>query len=162
MQIDKTLLVRGVMLVVAIAVVWTAFEVMPGRRLAAAQEQLIQAASARNWDKVKELMAEDYRDGWGYDRDQAVKAGSDVLMNFLTLEITEEDASVERRGREATISTRLRLRGRGNALGETIMEHANSFEGHFQFAWSRKSWKPWDWKLVSISQPEIDTTTWTP
>jgi hypothetical protein len=123
---------------------------------------LIKAASDRKWDKVKAYMADDYRDDWGNDRDQAVKAGSDVLKNFLTLEITEEDASIDRKGTEATVSSQLRLSGRGNALGEEIKERANSFQGHFRFAWSRKSWKPWDWKLVSISQPEIDTTTWTP
>ncbi len=161
MQIDRSLLLRGVAVFLAAAVVWAAFEVMPGRRLARCQEQFLEAAGKRNWKAVRELMAEDYRDQWGYDREQAIAQASEALQNFLTLEITGEDTSMQRDGREATVSARLRMAGRGNAIGEEILSRANSMESHFQFAWKRKSWKLWDWKLVFISQPELDTT-WTP
>ena len=161
MQIDRALLLRGVAVFLAAAAVWTAFEVMPGRRLARCQERLLEAAGNRNWKAVRELIADDYRDQWGNDREQAISQASEALQNFLTLQITSEDTTVRRDGREATISARLRLAGRGNAVGEEILSRANSFESHFQFAWKRKSWKPWDWKLVLISQLELDTT-WTP
>jgi hypothetical protein len=90
-----------------------------------------------------------------------VAQASEALRNFLVLEILSEDTTVERRDRDAVISARLRLRGKGNAIGEQIIAGANSLESHFQFAWRRKSWKPWDWKLVSVSQPQFDTI-WTP
>ncbi len=161
MEIDRTLLLRGVAAFLAIAGIWTAFEVAPGRRLVRCQERLLEAAGNRNWETVRTFLAEEYRDHWGNDRDQAITQASEALRNFLTLEITSESTTVQREGREATISARLRLAGRGNAIGEEILSRANSLESHFQFAWKRKSWKPWDWKLVFISQPELDTT-WTP
>jgi hypothetical protein len=34
-------------------------------------------------------------------------------------------------------------------------EQANSPEHDFRFAWRRKSWEPWDWKLISTNQNEI-------
>jgi hypothetical protein len=161
MVIDRAWLVQGSAMLLVAALLWVGFEITPGRRLVRCQERLLQAAGDRNWNRVRELMADDYRDAWGHDRNEAVTRASEVLGNFLVLEILAEDTKVERQGREATISARLRLRGRGNALGETILTAANSLESHFQFAWTRKSWKPWDWKLVSLSQPEIDTM-WTP
>lgn len=161
MLIDRAWLVQGGAMLVVAALLWAGFEMTPGRGLARCQDRLLHAAADRRWDAVRHLMAEEYRDAWGQDREQAVAKASEALQNFLVLEILSEDASVEHRERDALISTRLRLRGRGNALGEEIMNHANSLESHFQFAWRRKSWKPWDWKLVSVSQPQFDTM-WTP
>lgn len=161
MLIERSWLVRGGAILLAMVVIWTAVEMMPGRQLARCQESLLRAAGDRNWKKVKELMDDDFRSAWGQNRDDAVEQASQVLANFLVLEILSEEASVERDGKDATISARLKLRGKGNAIGESVMSQANSLQSHFQFAWKQKSWKPWDWKLVAVSQPEIDTM-WTP
>jgi hypothetical protein len=161
MLVERSWLIRGGAVLLAAIVIWTGLEMMPSRRLAKCQERFLKAAGDRNWKKVKEFMDDDFRSAWGQNRDEAVEYASGVLGNFLVLEILSEDTTVEREGPDATISARLRLRGKGNAIGESIMSHANSLESHFQFAWRQKSWKPWDWKLVSVSQPEIDTM-WTP
>jgi len=161
MLIDRAWLVQGGAMLVVAALLWAGFELTPGRRLARCQDHLLQAAGDRNWNRVRSLMADDYRDAWGQDREQAVAQASEALRNFLVLEILSEDTTAERRDRDAVISARLRLRGKGNAIGEQIIAGANSLESHFQFAWRRKSWKPWDWKLVSVSQPQFDTI-WTP
>jgi hypothetical protein len=161
MHIERTWTISGGLILLVAILLWTGFELTPGRCLERRQDRLLQAAGDRNWKRVRELMAEDYRDVWGQDREEAVTLASEGLANFLALEIFSEDTAVDRRGGEATVSALLRLRGRGNAVGEAIISRANSLESHFRFAWTRKSWKPWDWKLVSVSQPEIDTM-WTP
>jgi hypothetical protein len=161
MLIERSWLVRGGAVLLGVVILWTAIEMMPGRRLAQCQESLLKAAGDRNWKKFRAFLDDDFRSAWGQNRDEAVQQASEVLGNFLVLEILSEGTSVERNGRDATISARLRLRGKGNAVGEAIISHANSMESQFQFAWTRKSWKPWDWKLVSVNQPEIDTM-WTP
>jgi len=135
---------------------WAGFELTPGRQLDRAFDRLLHATGKRDWKTVRSLMADDYRDQWDQDRDQAVSAGTEVLRQFLILEITAEPRSVSRQGREATISARLHLEGRGTALAEVVMQNANGLRDDFQFAWRRKSWKPWDWKLASINQPEIE------
>jgi hypothetical protein len=161
MLIDRAWLVQGSAMLVVAALLWAGFELTPGRRLERAQDRLLQAAGDGNWDRVRDLLDADYRDAWGQNREEAVTLASEILGNFLVLEILSEDTTVERRGREASISARLRLRGRGNAVGEEIISRANSLDSHFQFAWRRKSWKPWGWKLVSLNQPQFDTL-WMP
>jgi len=156
MLINRSWLLRGSAGLLALLVVWIALEFSPDRQLDKVFSRLIRAAENRNWKTVSTLMADDYHDQWGMNREQAVQAGSDVLGHFLALQILCEDVHGTREGREAVIETRLRLRGRGNAIGEAVMQQANALENHFQFAWRRISWKPWDWKLVSISQNEIE------
>lgn len=161
MEIDRSVLLRVLGFVGAVVAVWLVSTLTPGRSLARCQERLLQAGGDRNWDRVRDLMDADYRDAWGQNREEAVSRASQVLQNFLALDIMSEDTSIERDGPEAVVSARIRLRGKGNALGEAVLEGTNALSSHFQFAWRRKSWKPWDWKLVSLSQPEIDTT-WMP
>lgn len=150
----KRLLFPGVAALLLCA--WAAFEFSPGRQLERAFDRLIGATENRDWKKVGKLMADDYRDQWGQNREEAVNTGSQILRHFIAFEIVVDRQSVEREGRQATISARLRLEGRGTAIAEMVMQGANALQDDFQFAWRRKSWKSWDWKLVSVNQPEIE------
>lgn len=121
------------------------------------------AVENRDWKKVKSLMAEDYRDRWDLDREKAVSLAAEAFQQFLALEIRVETQRVTREGKDGQVDARLRLEGRATAVGEMVMQRANSLENDFQFAWQQKSWKPWDWKLVSVSQNEIEIDpTWIP
>ena len=42
---------------------------------------------------------------------------------------------------------------------EAIIERANALESDFQFDWHKESWKPWDWKLTAVRQPELHIDT---
>lgn len=151
---SNRLLLPGVVLLLLCG--WAGFELTPGRQLDRAFDRLLHAAGKRDWKTVRGLMADDYRDRWGQDREQAVSAATQVLQQFLVLKIGAERRSVSRQAREATISARLRLEGRGTGLAEMVIGNVNGLRDDFQFAWRRKSWKPWDWKLVSVNQPEIE------
>lgn len=153
-MLPKRFLFPGLMALLLCA--WAGFELMPARQLDRAFDCLIRAVEKRDWKKVREIMADDYQDGWGQDREQAVASASQVLGQFLVLGVTIDRRSVEREGGRATISARLRLEGRGSPLAEIVLQGTNALQDDFQFAWRRKSWKPWDWKLVSVNQPEIE------
>lgn len=158
MVIDRTWLVRGVAAAGVVLLGWVVWELSPGRQLEKAFFRLITAAENRDWKTVRTLMADGYRDQWGFDREESVRLASEVLGQFLALQIDCEDLRSSRQGDTALVETRLRLRGRGNAVGEALMQRANTLQDDFRFAWRRESWKPGTWKLVSISQNEIDST----
>lgn len=155
MVIDRSLLLRVLAGAVVFLVGWLVLEFSPDRQLDKAFARLIAAAENRDFKSLRELMAPDYRDQWKMDREQALGAASDALGTFLVLRIVPENLSGSRQGTAAVIAARLRLSGRANAVGGAILEQVNALEDDFQFAWRRKSWKPWDWKLVSLSQNEI-------
>lgn len=147
----------------AALILWGAVEFSSGRQVERAFARFIHAAENRDWKKVKSLMAEDYRDQWDLDRDKAVSLAAEAFQQFLVLEIVVESSSAQRQGREASVEAKLRLAGRATAVGEMVLQRANSLENDFRFAWQQKSWKPWDWKLVSVSQNEIEIDpTWIP
>ena len=141
-----------------VLLVWAFWELSPGRQLEKAFTRLITAAENRDWKTVRAIVADDYRDQWGFDREESVRLASEVLGQFLALKIDCEALRSSRQGDAALVETRLRLRGRGNAVGEALMQRANDLQDDFRFAWRRESWKPWSWKLVSLSQNEIDPT----
>ena len=155
MVIDRSLLLRVLAGALVVLVAWLVFEFSPDRQLDKSFARLISAAENRDFKSLREIMDPDYRDQWNMDRTQAVSAASEALGQFLFLRIVTENMSGSRQGREATIAARLRFSGRANAVGEAILQHVNALEDDFRFAWRRKSWKPWDWKLVSVSQNEI-------
>lgn len=163
MQVNRTWVFGVIAAAGAALLLWLVVEYSPGRQLERAFIRLITAVEDRNWEKVKSLMAEDYRDQWGLDREKAVSLGAEAFRHFLALEIVVESTNISRDDKEAVIEAKLRVDGRATAVGEMVKERANSLQDDFQFAWQRKSWKPWDWKLVAISQREIEIDpTWMP
>jgi hypothetical protein len=41
-------------------------------------------------------------------------------------------------------------------LGAVVKERVNSLTTPFELQWRHISRKPWDWKLVRVSNPELD------
>lgn len=156
MSIDRAWFLRGLVVVAIFVLTWAGLEFTPGRRLDRTFDRLIRAVEKRDWVTVTELMAEDYRDQWGMTREEAVNLGKDAFGQFLTLQIGEENRKRSITGPDGLIEAKLRLTGRASPIGEMVIQRANALENDFQFAWKRKSWKPWDWKLVSINQNELD------
>ena len=162
-QLDRRSVLGLAAATVGALVLWSVVEFSPSRQLDRAFTRLIDAVEARNWKKVKSLMADDYRDQWGLDRDQAVSLAAEAFQHFLVLDLVVESSQLSREGREGEVAARLKIEGRATAVGDMVMQRANSLEHDFRFAWRQKSWKPWDWKLVSASQEEIEIDpTWVP
>jgi len=163
MQVNRTLALGVFGAAVAALVLWSVIEFSPGRQLERVFSRLVSAAENRDWKRVKSFMAEDYHDQWGLDRERAVSMAAEAFRQFVVLEIAVESQAISRDGKDAAIEAKLHLQGRATAIGEMVVQRVNSLENDFQFAWQQKSWKPWDWKLVSVSQNEIDIDpTWMP
>lgn len=156
MLVNRTWLQRGSAGILAAVVVWGLYAFSPDRQVKKAFSQLLAAASNHHWKKAGELIAPDYCDQWGCDREQALRLGSEAFQQYVFLEIVPSDVKVVRQGSQATLTARLKMTGRGSPVAEMITQQVNALREEFRFAWKRQSWKPWDWKLQSISQPEIN------
>lgn len=163
MRINRSLffsILGGLILAVFLFLLW---EFSPKRQVNKAFARLIAATEVGDFEKVRSLMAPDYRDQWGMDAAQAVSAGREVVQHFLLLEIEPMDPRLSVQGSQAELLVRLRLLGKGSAIAQAVMDRANEFKTDFRFAWRRESWVPWSWKLVSIHQSEISfDPSWIP
>ena len=52
--------------------------------------------------------------------------------------------------------SRIVIEGDDADLGAVMKERVNSLTTPFELQWRRVSGKPWDWKLVRVSNPELD------
>ncbi len=117
---------------------------------------LVEAAQDRDWDDVTDLMAPEYKDRWGFDRERVVRESREALSQFFALEIKAERPVMEVAEGKATVVATLRIKGSGTVVAEYIESEVNTWEDPFTFEWRRMSWKPWDWKLVRVDHPRVD------
>lgn len=137
--------------------VWLIVSWQPARQIEKKMDRLLTVAGNRHWGKAEKLISENYLDTWGQDRERALDNASEFGRHFLVLNIKpEENAQIETLG-DGTRVWRggLVFSGRGTSIGEMMFSQIRELNDDFVFAWRRESWKPWDWKLVSAEQPEL-------
>ncbi len=134
---------------------WLLRDLRPSHQLEKQNARFLQAMENRNWKAVGTFIAEDYKDYWGLDRQTLVKASQEVFGQFFVVQIAAHDPKVSLTGRDGIITCRIQVGGSGTPLATEVISYMNDLKGDFQFAWKRKSWKPWDWKLHSVRQNEI-------
>jgi hypothetical protein len=118
--------------------------------------QLLDRAAHQNWLKVFALMAEDYRDGWDMNREEAVSLGRELFQGFLMLELQWRPTSVVLEGKTATVTGFIKAGGTGAGLSQEIIGRLNRLQSPFVFSWRKDGWRPGDWRLVSVNQAELD------
>lgn len=141
--------------IVLTAAAWAFYSFPAERQIKAKMSKLLAAASARDWKRVGRYVSPSYGDAWGQDRAQALESASSFGRHFLALQIDGAEGVVEVAAQDAVWRGHLEFSGRGTAIGEALFLRAGALEEKFVFAWKRESWKPWDWLLVSVAQPEI-------
>jgi hypothetical protein len=58
--------------------------------------------------------------------------------------------------RRAEWTGRIWIDGAQNEVIESLKEHVNSLPTPFELEWQRLSGKPWDWKLVRVSNSALE------
>ena len=127
----------------------------PERQVLKHQQHLLQAASRRNWTRLAEFLGEKYTDQWGHDKAAALSDSREVLGQFFALDLTGESPDCTANGILGTVSCRLKMAGKGTPLAEIALEEVNALKTPFTFQWTRQSWKPWDWKLTRVDNPDL-------
>ncbi|TVR50569.1 MAG: hypothetical protein EA425_09495 [Puniceicoccaceae bacterium] len=126
------------------------------RQLERRWEAMVNRVEAKSWRGVARLMAEDYEDPYGFDRETLISYARRTMVHFRRLEVRLESQSIERDGDTARITALVRLEGDGSPLARAIAAEVNRSFSPTEFVWRRQSWKPWDWQVVSFSNPEFD------
>lgn len=99
------------------------------------------------------FLALEYHDDWGHDRALVLDRLRLVLRMFSSLTLTTDAPQVTLHSSAATWSASLHLEGAGGEFAPKIIGRINSLTTPFELRWRRESWRPWDWKLVQVSNP---------
>lgn len=103
-----------------------------------------------------ELLADNYSDRWGNDKANAVERAGQVFGQFLVVNFRIDPPGGETVSVDGKWSARLLLEGRGGPLGEFAIQRLAEMRDPFVFSWEQRSWKPWDWQLTRVEQPELE------
>lgn len=136
--------------------VWVLWETRPSNMIAKKQAALISGIEKRSPSRIERLLAEDYSDRWGFDRNDAAEAVVDVGSQFLTLVLTPEEMTVDRVEDRAVVTTRLRVSGKPiGPGGNEVTRRLNRIETPFEFTWVKQSFLPASWRLVQIENVDL-------
>lgn len=139
--------------------IWLALPfLLPARGLNRAWDHLIKTIENRDPTALQALLADDYQDGFNQDRAQVSALFSTVTGQFISLSIRREHPAAhvdsDRTGHTEAL---IRINGHGTPIAEMIVRGSANVTTPTTFRWHRRSWKPWDWQLISIDNPAVRT-----
>jgi hypothetical protein len=79
-----------------------------------------------------------------------------VLGVFSSLTINQANPQVSENSPAGWWSAKVKLQGSGTDFAPEIISRVNSLTEPFVLHWRHESWRPWDWKLVRVSNPALE------
>jgi hypothetical protein len=142
--------------VVLTGVLGLAFHWRPARQVRLHQEHFLTSIEDRNWKKTASFLSADYHDRWGQTKAIVLARLPQVFGTFLACGLQETPVSTARaKDGDRMLTSRVRIIGSGGPIAQMVMQQSESLHEPFTFKWRHESWKPWDWALVEVDQPEL-------
>ena len=116
-------------------------------------EHFFHAIDARNWDTVADFIGEDYRDQWDHDRARLLERMREGFRWVRGSTITASDAMVRVETPRAFWIGKINVYSSDDGVMQLLDERVNRLPAPFELEWHHVSGKPWDWKLVRVSNP---------
>ena len=150
----KTLRLARLLIVIGVAIflglLW-----QPSRQVRLHQRHLLRAVEKRDWAAAGRFIDAEYHDRWGHDKENVLPEAAQVFSQFFLCNIQADERPLEIANGVATLRARLTLGGSGSPIAEMAKEHVNALTEPFEFTWTHRSWKPWDWTLIETSQSQL-------
>ena len=143
-------------LIAAIVGLWLAQLWQAENQVRLHSENFIRQIEKRNWSAAGDFLATDYHDDWGHDRKAILNRLHLVLRFFSSLTINAANPQVSADSPAGWWSAKVQIAGRGTEFAPEIVSRVNSLTEPFVLHWSHQSWRPWDWKLVRVSNPSLE------
>lgn len=119
-------------------------------------EHFIGQIEKRNWSAAGDFIASDYHDDWGHDRKEILNQLHLMVRFFSSLTISPANPQVSADSAAGWWSAKIRIEGSGTEFVPEIVSRVNSLAEPFVLHWRTESWRPWDWKLVRVSNPSLE------
>jgi hypothetical protein len=117
---------------------------------------ILSAVESKSWPKFATFIADDYEDQWGQDHALVLERTRDVFRYVRAIRIVPGYAIVQTGDGHATWQAKITIEGGDNELTSMIKERVNPLTTPFLLEWRKRSWKPWDWKLVRVSNSGLE------
>ena len=128
----------------------------PERQVKRHTENFFHAIEHKDWTAVGSFIGSDYQDQWGDDHTRVIERMRDGFRYVRGVRINAFSATVKVKPRRAQWTGRIWIDGAPSEVMEALKERVNSLPTPFELEWHRFSGKPWDWKLVRVSNSGLE------
>lgn len=111
------------------------------------------AIDGRNWNAVANFVGDDYQDQWGDDRARLLERMREGFRWVRGSKIMAPNALVQVQTPRAIWLGKINVYSSDDGVMQLLDERVNGLPTPFELEWHRFSDKPWDWKLVRVSNP---------
>ena len=139
-----------------LAALWLRWWLQPERQIPRAQARLLSSIEKRDFAAMAAMLAADYRDRWEQDKATGIERSREVFGQFAMLTVEREPRSLRAEAENWLLAEKVRLKGFGGPLATAARDAVNALREPFVTEWRQRSWKPWDWELKSVTQPELE------
>ncbi|HEV3147315.1 MAG TPA: hypothetical protein VGZ24_01580 [Chthoniobacterales bacterium] len=143
----------GLALLIGLFLIWLW---RPERQVHRHTENFLRTIEKRNWTDVADFIGNDYQDQWGDDRARVLERMRDVLRYFRRIRIDATNAAVRVDNQRGYWNAKITIDGDQGEVTALVKERLNSLARPFELEWRRQSAKPWDWKLVRVSNASLE------
>jgi hypothetical protein len=120
-------------------------------------QHLVQSLEGRNWTKFTSFLADEYKDQWGQDRPLVLQRSRALFGYLRGIRIVSTGAQVQAGRRAGFWRGKIDIKGAENSeLASMVKERVNRLNSPFTLEWRQISWKPWDWKLLRVSNEALE------
>jgi hypothetical protein len=128
----------------------------PERQLKLHTANLFHSMEHKNWQRMADFIGTDYQDQWGHDRARVLERAREVFRYLRNIQIGSSRATVQIDKRRAQWIGKITIDADQSEVAALIKERVNSLDTSFELEWHCMSGKPWDWKLVRVSNPSLE------
>ncbi|PYK31793.1 MAG: hypothetical protein DME57_02330 [Verrucomicrobia bacterium] len=126
------------------------------RQVARQTQKLFHAIEAKNWSAVGDFIADDYRDQWNQDRALVLERMRMVLGFGRKFQINAADVDCKIDNAVGVWRGKVSIVSDDAEMGAMVKERVNSLRTPFELRWRHVSSKPSDWKLIRVSNSELE------
>ena len=151
------LVLRLSLAVVLLLLVWMALPFFSSQeeQVLKQHQELFEYAGKRYWSEAAAYLSPEYEDEWGNTSEQAIEGAREAFRGFIVLDLQWQSVEVKVDGTTATITGDVRIEVSGGGLSQPVMNKVNNLREPWTFTWNKTGWKPGDWKLVHVTNPQI-------
>jgi hypothetical protein len=128
----------------------------PERQVQRHTENFFHAIEHKNWDAAADFIGNDYQDQWGDDRVRVLERMREGFRWVRGARIIASNPSVQIETRRAVWVGKIVLYSSDDDVMELLEQRVNKLPTPFELEWHRFSGKPWDWKLVRVSNSAFE------
>ena len=114
-------------------------------------ENFFHAIDQRNWDAVADFVGNDYQDQWGDDKTRLLERMREGFGWVPGSRIIAKDPAAQVETQRATWIGKITVYSSDDGVMEVLDERVNKLPSPFKLEWHHLSGKPWDWRLVRVS-----------